>query len=514
MSNTLFPPIVEPYQPVFLNTNATVYFKIPSFFNPASYSIRLKAQTVDSNEEIFIKTKTFSNLSYLAEKDLYAFSFSWSPQAALNTYYKINLQIYKTGVAESEWSTSTYIRRISTPNIGVSSFNLEKIFCDYSFTDLTETETFKSCYLQVVGKETGETILLNKKIGEFEYTFKSVLANGDRINLYYETENGYQGQSISFQTVNWNVTKSNENILSFSEPSSGCNSLFLKTNSSNAYIRRASYLSDYTEWETIGRCNEAIVLSPAYNGYNYYWQDLTAESGNVYKYQVLDTDNDIYYTTTNTTTLDLEMNYLIDKDNFLEISCNPTIDSVKYVTTESITNTLGSKYPIIRRNGDVKYKQFNIGGLISFLAEREYNITEDSIAGKTFSSNSEYTIFTKENCLSYPNKKPKTFTKSTTFTKAENDYKNHKKARGIQDCGDVVLEKIYRDAVMEFLTDGNPKLFKSGPEGNMIVQLTGITFKPEKALGRMIYSFTATATEIAEPTYANYVKYNLVKGGL
>jgi hypothetical protein len=41
----------------------------------------------------------------------------------------------------------------------------------------------------------------------------------------------------------------------------------------------------------------------------------------------------------------------------------------------------------------------------------------------------------------------------------------------------------------------------------MFVYLTNISLTPKKELGRMIYTFSAQATEVAEPNSANYQKY-------
>ena len=41
----------------------------------------------------------------------------------------------------------------------------------------------------------------------------------------------------------------------------------------------------------------------------------------------------------------------------------------------------------------------------------------------------------------------------------------------------------------------------------MFIHLSNISLKSEKALGRMIYSFSATATEVCEANSDNYLKY-------
>jgi len=46
---------------------------------------------------------------------------------------------------------------------------------------------------------------------------------------------------------------------------------------------------------------------------------------------------------------------------------------------------------------------------------------------------------------------------------------------------------------MDFLYEDNVKLFRSVPEGNILVKLMDISFSPNQTLGRLVYSFSCTA---------------------
>lgn len=74
----------------------------------------------------------------------------------------------------------------------------------------------------------------------------------------------------------------------------------------------------------------------------------------------------------------------------------------------------------------------------------------------------------------------------------------------------IYIERKFREKVMEWLSDGKPKLFRSETEGNMIVMLSGASFTPLDKTGRMVYSVSMTVTEIADMTSENLEKYNLV----
>jgi hypothetical protein len=71
-------------------------------------------------------------------------------------------------------------------------------------------------------------------------------------------------------------------------------------------------------------------------------------------------------------------------------------------------------------------------------------------------------------------------------------------------------EREFKLDVMEWLNNGQPKLFRSPAEGNYIVRLMNISLSPNDTLGRMLHTFTCSATEIAAPTFENFYDYGFV----
>lgn len=74
----------------------------------------------------------------------------------------------------------------------------------------------------------------------------------------------------------------------------------------------------------------------------------------------------------------------------------------------------------------------------------------------------------------------------------------------------VYVERKFRDAVMSWLSDGKPKLYRSETEGNMIVIVSQPSFTPLNKTQRMVYSVSMTLTEIADFTLQNLIEYNLI----
>lgn len=72
------------------------------------------------------------------------------------------------------------------------------------------------------------------------------------------------------------------------------------------------------------------------------------------------------------------------------------------------------------------------------------------------------------------------------------------------------LERDFKMEVLAWLTNGEPKLFRSPTEGNYIVRLMNSSLSPNDQLGRMLHTFTSTAYEIADLTYDALVQYGFV----
>jgi hypothetical protein len=101
---------------------------------------------------------------------------------------------------------------------------------------------------------------------------------------------------------------------------------------------------------------------------------------------------------------------------------------------------------------------------------------------------------------------------SSTFGENLKLYTSYNNNHRITSANDIVYEKLFKDKVMEFLYDGQPKLFRSATEGNFIVKVMEASFSPNATLGRRIVSFTATAYEVADCTIENFKKYNIIEG--
>ena len=71
-------------------------------------------------------------------------------------------------------------------------------------------------------------------------------------------------------------------------------------------------------------------------------------------------------------------------------------------------------------------------------------------------------------------------------------------------------ERIFKMRVLEWLNDGNIKMFKSPAEGNYLVRLMNVSLTPEDKIGRMLHFIQATAYEMETLTYSNLIDLDFV----
>lgn len=179
---------------------------------------------------------------------------------------------------------------------------------------------------------------------------------------------------------------------------------------------------------------------------------------------------------------DFEDAFLYDGERQLKIKYNPKVSSFKETVLESKLDTIGSRFPFVFRNGNVRYKEFPISGLISFQSDPDERFLKgiqsvDLVSGR-----------------------------GSTPSRLEinSNLDNHLSSYNIQ------REREFKLAALEWLNNGKPKLFRSPTEGNYIVRLMNISMSPNDTLGRMLHTFSCTAYEIAEHSFENLVALELM----
>lgn len=497
--------------------------------------------------EDFIKINTFYKvqLKFIKKpennKDI--FTNNGSSKTWLDTWLARNNQYC------SEWSTVCLIKRILSPaitllgcpeksgNIPTIWANMNGIFIGSVNFGTTkegekETETLKS--FRIKAKKNDQLVMdsgeqytsNNRNPNEFQYISNYNFQDGETYSLsitfttqydYVEIKNYYftlvRSYYSNMPVIDWNIQSEEELGRMKVEMNSEQNFI------GSFVIRRTSNKSNYSFWEDVhfGAYAEA-------EKFHYVWYDYTIENGYFYKYCV----QKLTKTTNNNETVitrsrgemenkenaihlaSFNSTYLVGDEMQLDIKYNIQISSLSKIVQESKIETLGSKYPFIRKNGNIAYKEFSLSGLITLymdeLNEPLFNIFDSTDKTKLENYNDTHTFASYNNIFQFsPDEEVKDSEKNCLL--------NYNKKNNISKQNDVIYEQKFRDKVLNFLQNNKVKLFKSPTEGNILVKLMNITLEPVDGLNRHLYNFSCTATEIDEFNLLNCDKYNIQRIG-
>ena len=490
------------------------------------YKAQLRFIYAETQDKALTIANSFSATPYRSE---------WSTVTLLKCIQEPQTFIFTldTTLNKEDGNSPTTPLAINTPLLNVSG--------QTKFQD-GESETVKTYKLsletftisesgKIVTEQVIETATLNTNYydnsNSFKYKFKTMLDNGLYwLDISYITKNGYDSTVNSqnpfepkkyglYIQINANegITPPLSDISIVSDKDNGriiINATVDDQQTSEDVtitIVRSSSNTRFKEWEE--------VYTKLYHpGDKITFDDRTIESGVWYKYnfQVIDEagarsrfiDESIY----KPSPLMIVFNdvFLTAGDKQLKITLNNETGSLSYNLQESRTDTIGSQFPWIRRNGAIKYRTFSLGGLISYLGNNEMILFSNSENSDT---NIEY-----QNNLAEKNINGLFYSKDDLFPQEISElYQSYNLDNGITNYNDIMLEKVFRDKVIDFLLEDRPMLFRSATEGNILIRLMDLSFSPNTQLKNYIYSFGSTAVEIAECNFDNFHKYNIYDFG-
>ena len=174
----------------------------------------------------------------------------------------------------------------------------------------------------------------------------------------------------------------------------------------------------------------------------------------------------------------------------LAIRYDGKISSVKPVVNRVKIDTLGSKYPKFAENARMNYRQFQISGYISSESDFNRKFLVDDIILTHENYDATLAAYNQNIGNEY------LYRNDTVLESTDEPFVEGQHDSTLLD--NWYWERRFREEAIAWLNDGEPKLFRSMTEGNMIVMLTDISMTPNETLGRRLYTFSATAYEIGE----------------
>lgn len=397
---------------------------------------------------------------------------------------KLQIRFANGASTHSEWSTVCYLKQILRIDLVINNAKNGMLLTSESpifygscnLNGSTEIqEKYRFILLDIFSGEQHDSGWLNHNINEPDsYVFPKLLNDFTNYKLTYSirTKNSYEASVYANFLTSFYIIENDLELSIQAKNNFDNGSILLNIASEqdfigNLMLRRTSNKSNYTIWEDLS------YLSVLNEKANIQFEDFYVESGTTYKYGIQKININgyrSYLVKSNTIKADFEDIFLVSNNCSIRIKYNPQVNNLKRNLLESKQDTIGNKYPFILKNGYSNYFSFTLGGLISYYAESNDNLRRETTKATNKNQYNEIIApILSEHTLDLTN-------------------------------SNIYNERIYRNKIEEFLTNGQAKLFKSPTEGNMLIYLMQVSLTPKNELGRMLYSFTSTAYEIADST--------------
>lgn len=533
-----YPLHIESKLPAFYNNSIKIPFSLGRVITKQDIkTVELRLMTLLGNQ---LTNKKTSNIYYDMQNNNYYASFTVGDDVLKGTegqYFKVQIRFYDEKKSDSPWSQVGIIKHTNQPTVSIDQLDVNadnvnvKTFIGV-YKNLDRTEKVYSYRFSIYDFDnnllttSGDLIhnTLNDEIIGKEWCSSDTwqadaeLVDGVKYRLVYsvKTINNCFVETRPYIIKNSTTVDANfpAKLLATVDNDNGYVSLSLikpKEDRNESLITGNFVISRYSDnlktWNEVCRFN---LLSQYPSAVGTLWTDYTIEHGVKYLYAIQaynskglysnkiysvvangntyienDEDGNPYYILAN-----FDDAFLTDGERQLKIRFNPKVSSFKTNILESKIDTLGGQYPFIFRNGNVKYNEFPISGLLSYLGDEQElftkgikSVVEDLRRPFTAAAGSEQHRYQAA-------KIPESGTKLTS----ENFYR----------------ERQFKMQALEWLMDGKPKLFRSPGEGSYIVRLMNVSLTPNDTLGRMLHTFNATAYEIADYNFTNLNQYELL----
>lgn len=479
----LYPPTIEGQLPPAVLSNQKIMFTIPYQINKGTNPSSIVGYVIKIKNLISDKLLLTQTIDEFQTNEI-QFEITKDKNFNLSDHYKIQVAFIDTTETIGYFSTVGVCKLISVPTLQLNQQGENWIgtYTTNDFEDLLYSSYFvlKDENGQIIEQSENKlTNYLEQNQGNQNYTetyrFKHAQKTGYNytVEWHIETMSGYKAYQQEESVIKTEILNPDYQlipIVRFNEEN-GCAELAVKagpdlaaSDSANYgcwVITKASSKDNFSSWVEIFKIENfySWYLSKEEDSFDpILIKDYNIEHGVEYQYGLQQVNNYGLYSLKVISPIVLakfEDMYLCDEERQLRIAFNPKVSSMKNNILESKQDTIGGKHPYIFRNGQIKYKEFSISGLISYLEDPTNEFKVD------YGELNEF--------------------KSTDLT-----HSNFSK------------ERQFKLEVLDWLNNGKTKLLKTTAEGNYLVRLLNVSLQPTDTVGRMLHTFSATAIEIED----------------
>lgn len=498
--NKLYPPYINGTIPAFTSQSLKIYFENNSAVsNSDIYGMQIILKDLYNINVYAVKADNYNLSLGVANFDLSHITLD------MGSYYKIQLAYLDKNYLPGYYSTVGVTKFTTRPKVTIDNLAAgaenplvnEYIGKFEQFEENDITEKLYSSYFIVYDLEdniifqsaekihnSSNDILSNEQQEILELKFSLPKRDGYKIQFCTTSLNGLKINSIKYNILEQDAINMDFNAEFQAENNYEEGYIALKFINSNKKSISGLFAINRINIKT----EEKVLIANLRLNFDsiedWKFKDYTIEQGQNYYYTIQQFSEKRLYSKpikSNNVYADYEHLFLTDGKKQLKIKYNPKVSTFKANVLEQKNETIGNKYPFIFRNGVVNYKEFNISGLLSYLTDESnefLNLNDQTNITRKLTENSS--IINYENF--------KTNLTSSTIEK----------------------ERQWKLNVLEWLNNGEVKLFKSATEGNYLVRLTNISLTPEDKLGRMLHAFQAVAYEVAEISPINLETYHIL----
>lgn len=492
--NRLYPPSIAGTIPSFYTTNTGTSLEVPFSMNitvsdAEVLGMRLRFKTASTD----IVLANLVSSKYREDAGSRAAIFDLDNELVQKlvhgNFYKVQLAYVDKNNITGYYSTVAVVKYTQKPSVSIVGLNMQSVTTisdmtlvgNYFNADTTE-KAYK--YRFQLFSSAGDLIqdtdwqihnvqtdtALDTSQDQFVIAYNLIENRLYRVVYSVTTTNGLVINTVSYEIVRAIALGSQLNIVISPELDYDNGrikvSIFAAPGEKGSYplvgtyaICRRKANNSNQIWETLAHLALNVAITQS-SGYHFY--DYAIESGAEYYYSIQKFNSNKIYSQRITHRTPVvayfEHAFLYDGSRQLKIEYNPQINTFKSIVSETKKTTLGRQFPFILRNGLLNYKEFPISGLISYhLDPEELFLSKSNLANKWDDSAADFNI---------------------------------------SDVN-MAYERKFKVEVLEWLNNGEIKLFKSPQEGNYIVRLTNVSLSPNATTSRMIHTFSCTASEVS-----------------
>lgn len=354
-----------------------------------------------------------------------------------------------------------------------------------------------------------------------EDSWKSIIELNKDVPYYLTykitTMNGLEVSSPRYITMNQDSIDIDLDIQLTSKMNidDGCVQLYLSSTketgtvvSGSFVLVRASSKDNFGAWDEVYKF-AYLNTSVSQDIPMLIWEDCTVEQGEEYLYAIQAFNSRNLYSNRLTAKngaikVDFIDAFLYDGKRQLKIQFNPKISSLKETVLETKMDTIGSQYPFILRNGYVQYKELAIQGLLSLLSDDSGRFMNCKTCASRDACPSSYKNKRCEKYNQLQENEKRLITPSQSNSISEGSRSN-------VSADNIYNERQFKLEVLEWLNNGEPKIFRSPTEGNYIVRIMNTSLTPMDTLSRMLHTFKCSAYQIADWSFKNLVDLKLIE---